>query len=220
VGTVTNRSPGPIQDLTVYSSDGDTVQRADLVRWLPAGATTRVDAPIQLDPATQQASGTTLLRSVALAGIAAGDGSVLTGFTATTPSGLKVDGEVPQPASVGVLQQPVAIEAADGFLRYFESRRLASSNGESGTGFQDTYDIVLPHTSASLALRYSAELSADLEIYDFALGRFVKVSPPAGTGLSMAPVSSSQVSDGLVRVRFREARLFQGSSVWVDSTTP
>jgi hypothetical protein len=34
--------------------------------------------------------------------------------------------------------------------------------------------------------------------------------------LVSVPLSPSQVSGGMVRVRFREARLFQGSGFWVD----
>jgi hypothetical protein len=220
VGTVANRGRSPIQALTLFASDGDTLRRADLLSWLPPGATTQVDAPVQVDTASQASGGASVLRSVALAGIADGNGSVLTGFTVATPSVLKVDGERPQLSSIALLQQPVRIEAADGLLRYFENRQLASSNGEAGSGFQDAYDIVVPHTSAALTLKYNVDLSAGMEVYDFSLGRFVKVTPPPGNVLASVALSPTQTSNRLVRVRFREARLFQGSSVWVDAPDP
>jgi hypothetical protein len=179
-----------------------------------------VDAPIQVDTASQPSGGASVLRSVAVAGIADGNGAVLAGFTVPTPSVLKVDGERPQLSSTAVLQQPVRIEAADGLLRYFENRQLASSNGEAGSGFQDAYDIVVPHTSAALTLKYNVDLSGGMEVYDFSLGRFVRVTPAPGTVLATVALSPIQTSNGLVRVRFREARLFQGSSVWVDAPDP
>jgi hypothetical protein len=217
VGTVTNRSGSPVQALTLFASDGETMQRADVLARLPAGATAQVDAPIQADTSSQQSSAISVLRSVALAGIAAGNGSVLTGFTAAAPSALKVDGARPQITSLAVLQQPVQVEAADGLLRYFETRQLASSNGESGTGFQDAYDITVPRTSAPLSLKYNIDLSAEMEVYDFSLGRFVKVTPAPGNVQASVGLSSTQMSAGLVRVRFREARLFQGSAVSLDT---
>jgi hypothetical protein len=58
-----------------------------------------------------------------------------------------------------------------------------------------------------------------VEVYDFARGTFVGVSP-TGNGedpLMTAALSPDQVRDGLVRVRLREARMFQGSSVWVEA---
>jgi hypothetical protein len=221
VGTLTNRSLSPIQGLTLFATDGDTLQRADILAWLPAGATAQVDVPIQSDTSSQQSSSASVLRSVALASLSAGKGSVLTGFTAPTPSALKVDGGRPQLSSLAVLQQPVQVEAADGLLRFFEARQLAISNGEPGSGFQDAYDIVVPHTSAVLTLNYNTDLSAEMEIYDFSLGRFVRATPPpAGRVLTSVPVSPTQISNGLVRVRLREARLFQGSSVWVDTASP
>jgi hypothetical protein len=217
VGTLANRGRSPVQALTLFASDGDAVQRADLLNSLPAGATVQVDAPIQTDTASQASGSAAVLRSVALAVIAGGDGSVLTGFTLPTPSVLKVDGERPQQSSIAVLAQPVRIEAADGLLRYFENRQLASSNGEAGSGFQDAYDIVVPDTSAALSLKYNVDLSAEMEVYDFSLGRFVKVTPAPGSVLASVALSPTQTSGGLVRVRFREARLFQGSAVWLDT---
>lgn len=218
VGTVTNRGRSQILALTLFSSDGDTLQRADLVGRLPAGATAQVDAPVQADTGSQQSTSASILRSAAVAGLGAGRGSVLTGFTAPTASAVKVDGGRPQTGSLAVLQQPVKVEAADGLLRFFETRQLASSNGESGVGFQDVYDIVVPHTTATLTLNYNGEVSSGMEVYDFSLGRFEKAAPaPGGRVLTTIPLSPSQVSNGLVRVRFREARLFQGSSVWLDT---
>jgi len=222
VGTLANRSRSPIQGLTLFASDGETLQRADLLAWLPAGATAQVDAPIQADNSSPQSSGASLLRSVALAGLPAGKGSVLTGFTLPTPSALKVDGGRLPTTSLAVVQQPVKVEAADGLLRFFESRQLASSNGEAGSGFQDAYDIVVPRTPATaLTLNYNTDLSAEMEVYDFSQGRFFKAPPPAaGRVLTSVSLSPTQVSGGLVRIRFREARLFQGSSVWLDTPTP
>jgi hypothetical protein len=221
VGTVANHSPAPIQGLTLFVSDGDSVQKADVAASLLPNATAQVDSPLQADTASQQSSAGRILRAVALTGIAAGDSAMLTGLTVPTPSELRVDGEAPQQIGVAVLAQPLLVDAADSSLRYFQHRRLASSSGEAATGFQDVYDILLPNTSgAALSLKYNAELSANLEIYDFSTGRFVKVTRPPGTVLSSVPLSPTQISNNQVRVRIKEARLFQGSNVWVDASKP
>jgi hypothetical protein len=217
VGTVTNHSRAPIQGLTLFASDGDSVQRADLAASLLPGATVQVDSPLGVDTTSQQTPAGRLLRAVALTGIGAGERAVLTGLTVPTPSELKVDGEVPQQMGVAVLEQPLRVDAADSSLRFFQHRRLASSSGEASTGFQDVYDIQLPTTPGALSLKYNAELSANLEIYDFSTGRFVKVTNPPSTVLTSVLLSPTQISNHQVRVRLKEARLFQGSNVWVDN---
>jgi hypothetical protein len=217
VGTLANKSRAPVQGLTLFTTDGETVQRADLAPWLPAGATIQVDVPIQTDTASPQTSAISVLRSVALAGMSATSGSILTGFTVPTQSALRVDGDLPQQESIAVLEQAVQVESGDGMLRYFQTRQLASSDGQSGSGFQDTYDVLVPHTSMPLALKYNADLSSGMEIYDFSQGRFIPAAPQAGGVLASVNLSPSQLSNGLVRVRFHEARLFQGAGIWVDT---
>jgi hypothetical protein len=215
-GTVRNRGQSPIENLTLFATDGDVLRKATVASSIRPGRTVQVDVPIAAETAPAGTTADRELRSVALSEIAGGDGPVLTGFTAASPSGLTVDGASPQLTSVAVLDQPVRLEAADDLLRYFERKRLAGSDGQSGAGYQDVYDVQLPDTSKPLQLTFNRDLSSQLEIYDFAQGRFTSAGTPETDVLTTVPLSPQQVSGGMVRVRFREARLFQGSGFQVE----
>jgi hypothetical protein len=215
-GTVKNLSRAPIADLTLFTTDGDTVRKADLASLLPPGRTLEVDVPVQTEATPATSASQRVLRSTALGVLASGAGPVLTGLTAPARSTLAVDGRPPPLSGIAILQQPVRLEAADDLLRYFEQRRLASSTGEAGVGFQDVYDVMIPDSSKPLKLIFNHDLSAQFEVYDFSQGQFQPVQSDSTDVLVSVPLSSSQVSSGMVRVRFREARLFQGSGLWVD----
>jgi hypothetical protein len=215
-GTVRNLSQAPIAELTLFATDGDTIQKADLATLLRPGRTLEVDVPVQAEATPAASASQRVLRSTALAVLASGGGPVLTGLTAPARSSLSVDGQLPPQNGVAILQQAVRLGTADDLLRYFEQKRLASSSGEAGAGFQDAYDVMLPDTSKPLKLIFNHDLSGQFEVYDFSQSRFLAVQSDSTDVLVSVPLSPSQVSAGMVRVRFREARLFQGSGLWVD----
>ncbi len=215
-GTVRNRSQAPIENLTLFATDGDVLRKATVASSIRPGRTIQVDVAIPAETAPAATAADRVLRSVALTEIAAGQGPVLTGLTAASPSSLTVDGQPPQLTSMAVLDQPVRLEAAEDLLSYFERKRLAGSDGQSGAGYHDVYDVLLPDTSKPLQLTFNRDLSSQLEIYDFAQGRFTSVSAPATDVMATVALSPEQVSGGMVRVRFREARLFQGSGFQVE----
>jgi hypothetical protein len=157
-----------------------------------------------------------LLQAVASSELQEQGDAVLVALTVPVPSGLRVDGAPPPRLAVAVLQQPVTLETADGSLRDFEQKRLASSIGDSSNGFVDVYDLTIPSTAVPLVLNVAQESVTGIEVYDWAQGTFVTVAADRGPGLSSTPIAASEVRDGAVRVRVHEPRLMWAQSIWVD----
>lgn len=222
-GRVTNLGREPVTHLTLFSGSADSLRYAEVAASIPAGRSVDVDAQVQPEPTPRRAgSAAALLHATAANGIAGGGQPVLVGFTVPAPSSFTVDGQTPPAAAAAVIEQPVTLESADGQLRDFESKRLASFTGDSSTGFLDVYDVLLPPSTGPLELSYARQFASGVEIYDFAQGTFVKGTSngSAEDPLVSVTLTPEQVRTGMVRVRLREPRIFQGASFWVDSASP
>lgn len=220
-GTVTNRGSEPVVGLTLYSTDGQALHRAQLTPMLEPGASASVDAALEPDPVGQRNAQPSweelLLRVVAVPSLTQRGQAVLVGLTAPLQSRLTVDGERPPRASVAVIQQAVSVTSADGGGRDFQRRSLASTVGEARTGFIDVYDILVPPSSRPLRLMASSQPGAEAEVYDWARGAFLpasQVDPDPRPGVRLGP---EHIRDGLVRIRLREPRVTWGASIWVET---
>jgi hypothetical protein len=146
--------------------------------------------------------------------------AVLVGLTVPVSSNLTVDGAPPPRLAVAILQQPVSLESADGSLRDFERKRLASSVGDVTNGFTDVYDLTIPPTAVPLRLDFGQESLTSMEVYDWAQGAFVQFpveNTPASIGV---PLTAGEVRDGTVRLRVHEPRLMSAQSIWVQTQSP
>lgn len=218
-GTVANASSEPVAELMLYSADGQTLRRARLAELLQPGGRVSVDVALEPDRAGQGGPQPPweelLLRAVAVPSLAQRGQAVLVGLTTPLPSQLTVDGERPPRWALAVLQQPVTVASADGPARDFQRRSLASTAGDSRSGYLDVYDIQVPATSAPLRLAAATQSPGDVEVFDWLRNAF---TPSSAVGPGRATVLGSEhVRDGLVRVRVREPRLTWGAALWIES---
>jgi hypothetical protein len=219
-GTIANPGPSPVVLLELFSSDGQTIHRAQLAPGVAAGDRITVDA--QLGPADGGAQPTTaeeaLLRSVAGGSITARGQVVLVGLMQPLPTGLTVDGQPPPGAGLAVLEQNVSMTGADSSLRDFEDKWLAGTSGDQTKGFAAVYDIAVPPTTGGLQLTYNSQWATSMQVFDWSAGAFVPVTGRGADPTATAvPLTQDQVRNGLVRVRMGEPRLSWATNVWVDA---
>jgi hypothetical protein len=222
-GTVVNVGREPVGEVEMFTFDGQSTHMAPVVNFLGSSGVASVDSPLgaigpnSSQPAPAPGSIGALLQAVASSELQEQGDAVLVGLTVPMHSNLTVDGTPPPRLAVAVLQQPVALEVADGSLRDFEQKRLASSIGDSSSGFVDVYDLTIPATTVPLQLSFGQESVTGVEIYDWTQGAFVPVPMDRTSAVANVPITASEVRDGLVRVRVHEPRLMWAQSIWVES---
>jgi len=220
-GTVANPGGQTVSELQAFTTDGQSVHRADLAGALPPGGQAVVDAPLGSPdlPGGGRTADAVLLRAVAANALAAHGQVVIVGLMAPRPSRLTVDGERPPVLGLAVLEQTVRPVASDGSVRDLQRRWLAGTSGDPKAGYSDVYDLLVPAPSGPLALTFNGQWSSAVEVYDWSRGAFVPAlaSPVAGAEQLQATLTPDQVRDGLVRVRLHEPRPSWGLTLSVEA---
>jgi hypothetical protein len=229
-GTLQNVGSAPLRDVAIYTFDGLNYDRLGVPDLAPgatvsvaaapnAVGTTAAGSAAQSGQAREQVLG----RAIAMAALGQSPQPVLVGFTDLTPGKLLVDGNTPVRAGVAVVEQPLLLEGADSMLAQWARVRLAGISGSvKDGGYQDVYDIVLPHGAPAFNLAYNARTYESFEVWDWAAGDWQSVSgqPPATgitTGRISVPIAGSMVRDGLVRVRVKELAVSWGADFFLPS---
>lgn len=220
-GSIVNFGPLPLLQVELFTFDGQVIHRSDVLPYLPPGGEGAVNAPlVSADAGLRTATAESLLlRAVAAQALNAPGQAVLVALMPPLASQLTVDGHPPPQLGLAVMEQPVTVGGADSALRDVQRKWLASASGDQKGGFTDVYDIVVPQSSARLALTYGALWTTSAEIYDWSRGEFVPMSSTAGANPSAGtlPLTPDLLHDGMVRVRVHEPRLSWGTNVWVDT---
>lgn len=230
-GTVINRTGKPVANLRAMSGSGQEAQLA--AGPLNPGQAVTVDASYELGsttprPGAGQPPGGTVyyvagggdkrdtVERLAVAAALTGRPSdvILVGLTEAS-STLHVAGAAPGHATLAAVVEPVGLESLDSLNSIALRPRLVSMVGDKAYSV-DVYDVDLPAgitgSGLSLSYFYPPPVAGNpnppvrsVDVYDWASGKWVPQQqfPATGRGLS-APVSPSESSAGVVRVRVEE----------------
>jgi hypothetical protein len=219
-GTIVNTGPQTVWQLELFSTDGQSLHRAQLTPGIAGGGRINVDAPLgAADAGTRgQSADELLLRSVASGALAGRGDVVLVGLMEPLPTRLTVDGQSPPGLGLAVLQQTVTLGGADSALRDVQDKWLAGTSGDQKSGFAAVYDVQVSPTDHPLQLTYNPQWATVMEVFDWSRGTFVTVSGRSGgdAATSVVALTGDQVRDGVVRVRMHEPRLSWATNIWVD----
>jgi hypothetical protein len=141
------------------------------------------------------------------------------GFLPPGDSGLAVDGLAPGGQVVAAFGMPVEVESASGRLGEVAYPRLAGSVPDPNAGaLLDTYDVALPAATGNLMLRYDQRLYSDVQVYDWQTHTWLSSrfqQDPTTSLVQLTQLTSSEIHEGLVRVRLHELAVTWGSDLTV-----
>lgn len=230
-GTVVNHSHRAISDLMLVTSFGS---QARLAAALPPGGSASVD--VELSPPPTQGStreagraprpaeeGTrqALLRLASTQAVSGRSGDLaLVGLTGATSDTLLVEGAQPGRSVLAAIVQPVQLQAADSLSGIAPSPRLISNYLTDTSAQVDVYDLDLPSGLVRAPGLSYAMLGTDshvsrVEVYDWERHAWRSLDRPPRSQAT-APLTSGELSQGVVRVRVREASLQQAQLAVTD----
>lgn len=228
-GSIVNTGKVSISGLLIYTYYQGGYRAAVVAPGLAPGESVQVDntptpigdAASNLPPGTRLTDG----QMISLVADEAGRRNLshpgqlaVVGFVKPADSNLRVDGSPPGGQVLAAFGMPADVESAEGRLGDVAVPRLASFYAESGTSFIDAYDIALPGAKGSMVLRYDKRLYSAVAVYDWTARTWRQsdfTQDPATPLVMLTQLNPSEVRDGLVRMRAREASLSWGSDVTV-----
>ncbi len=222
VGTVANHGDRSLRSVSLYLAGADGYRRAVLAAEIKPGQGVAVDAVPEnvalADPllGLRRQPAADLLDSLARSALGRSPQPLLMARVDPLPSRLLVDGAAPAAQAVAVLEQPAGVDSADALLDSFASRRLASSSGDPRSGYLDAYDLYLPRVEGGLTLNTDSALQGLLEVFDWAGGAWTKLPSrvdPKDSNRRLTPIPAGLYPSGLLRVRYREARIGWGAEL-------
>jgi hypothetical protein len=228
-GSIVNTGKVGVSGLLIYTYYQGGYRAAVVAQGLAPGETAQVDkTPTPIDDAPPNLPpGTRLTGSQMLSLVADESGRhnlshpgqiAIVGFVKPVDSNLRVDGSAPGGLVVAAFGMPVDVESAQGRLGDVAVPRLASFYPESATSLIDAYDIAIPSATGSLVLRYDKRLYSSVAVYDWTARTWRErlfSDDPATPLVMLTQLNPSEVRNGLVRVRAREANLSWGSDITV-----
>ena len=233
-GRIKNLSDSPVGNLALYSFDGESFRRTDLVASLGPGEQVEIDAePTAMDvtPPAARAGGQSgaghLADTIARAALAADPQPILLGLVQPLKSHLRLDGIAIPRGGSAVLVQPVRMESADTMLRSWQQVHLLGTAGDPRSGaqaVQSVYDIDVPAAHGlplTLAFDSGQHAPASVEVYDWRQ-RTWRSGPwtvdPHNPLRRQGDLGPDEVSGGTVRIRVKENRLTWGSYLQVEAS--
>jgi hypothetical protein len=140
----------------------------------------------------------------------------LVGFVSPLATSIGVDGVKPRRRILTAFGLPTETRSAPRNLGDLTDVRLAAATAQPDGTLRNTYDITCPPTSAPIRLRVDDRLYGEVEVYDWGAhawrpGRLQE--DPRATLVSQTPLAPSEIANGLVRVRVREAGVGWGADL-------
>lgn len=223
-GTIANLSSSDVAGVALYTYDGETFRRTDLVGTLAPGEQADVSAQPKAVSGGGNGSGTqpagSLVDLVARGALAANPQPILMAFVQPLTSHLSVDGRLPATASAALMEQPVRIQSADTMLRDWTEVRILGAAGDQRAGFTSVYDIDVPAPSSlPLQLSFDGRQHGSVDVYDWRSGAWRSgpwVTDPQNGVNRIGALSPDEISSGTVRVRIKEPRLTWGAFIEVQ----
>jgi hypothetical protein len=229
-GSIVNTGKVPLADIFVYTYFQGGYRAAFISSRLAPGASAQVDDPVIpiSGVAPDLPAGLRLTEGQAISLIADETGRrtlshtgqlAVVGFLPPGDSGLAVDGLAPGGQVVAAFGMPVEVESASGRLGEVAYPRLAGSVPDPNAGaLLDTYDVALPAATGNLMLRYDQRLYSDVQVYDWQTHTWLSSrfqQDPTTSLVQLTQLTSSEIHEGLVRVRLHELAVTWGSDLTV-----